>query len=61
MRNQSAILKRLDRIESVIGDEQAPEDNDSTLIIRRVLVEPKPVDVNSYDVPLGQKMADFGQ
>jgi hypothetical protein len=58
MRNQSAILKRLDRIESaisgianprtvirVVGDEPAPEDNDSTLIIRRVLVEPKPVAV----------------
>jgi hypothetical protein len=47
MTNQSAILKRLEKIESaiqgianprtvirVIGDEQAPEDNDSTLISR---------------------------
>jgi len=52
MRNQSAILKRLEKIESpilnprkvvpVVGDEPAPEDNDSTLIIRRVLVKPKP-------------------
>jgi len=55
MRNQSAILKRLEKIESaiqgianprtvirVIGNEQAPEDSGSTLIIRRVLVEPKP-------------------
>ena len=56
MRNQSAILKRLEKIESaiqgivnprtvirVIGDEPAPEDSDSTLIIRRVLVAPKPI------------------
>jgi hypothetical protein len=56
MRNQSALLKRLEKIESalqgianprtvirVIGDEPAPEDNGSTLIIRRVLVKPKPV------------------
>jgi hypothetical protein len=56
MRNQSAILKRLEKIESaiqgianprtvirVVGDEPMPEDNDSTLIIRRVLVKPKPI------------------
>ena len=54
MRNQSAILKRLEKIESaiqgivntvirVIGDEPMPEDNDSTLIIRRVLVKPTPI------------------
>jgi hypothetical protein len=43
------------------GDQPAPEDNDSTLIIRRVLVEPKPVAVICHDVPPGKKMADFGQ
>ena len=58
MRNQSAILKRLEKIESaiqgivntvirVIGDEPMPEDNDSTLIIRRVLVKPKPIPADS--------------
>jgi hypothetical protein len=56
MRNPSAILKRLEKIESaiqgianprtvirLIGDEQAPEDSDSILIIRRQLTEPKPI------------------
>jgi hypothetical protein len=74
MRNQSAILKRLEKIESaiqgianprtvvrVIGDESAPEDNDSVLIIRRVLVEPKPVAVIRDDVPLNKKTANSGQ
>jgi hypothetical protein len=64
MRNQNAILKRLEKIESaisgianprsvvrVIGDEPAPEDNDSVLIIRRVLVAPKPVGCETDHVP----------
>ena len=49
-------MKRLEKIESaiqgianprtvirVIGDAPAPEDSDSTLIIRRALIEPKSI------------------
>ena len=55
--------KRLDQLEAlvrarmcaprqivrVIGDEQAPEDSNSMLIIRRVLVEPKAASAPSED------------